>query len=481
MPSKGFARCVAMARYILLLCMASIPSGAAAQSTTMPVTLRHGSGLLDVPVASVLPHMTITFAYSGFRVHVDRPATVTPEGEIGGFGSRPFRRWLSASTLTLGLYDRAELGISFQDISGSSERGTLLGGHGRLSLLSPDPHGIGLAMGARVVQAPRFAAADRPRTSRLGHADGRLTEAYANPEKGSVRTSLTPYAVASATMRGPVDGLLPPHDLTVTVGWGEGTFRDGADLPWYAFVDSNGFFAGAALHVRMGERSLLHAMGEWNGFDLNLGADLDVRGLRLGAYVLGANYDNDVSAYRTRKWGLRASVSICPREINLCRPTVSARPAPDTLYMPAPPPDTVIVTRPAEPPAVDSGTRTVRLCLATGQAVQVAITSEGDTLVGAARRRLDELGPGVGFTGAYAADADWYRRGEDVRFQGRAYGRIADTLERIDCADIVRVGAFGGVPLFAARASNQAPSALWVPVHPGEWQRYALRPDRRPD
>src|SRR5262245_43807448 len=44
----------------------------AAQTTKMPSTLRYGSGYIDVPVASVLPHLAVTGTFSGFRVSVDR-------------------------------------------------------------------------------------------------------------------------------------------------------------------------------------------------------------------------------------------------------------------------------------------------------------------------------------------------------------------------------------------------------------------------
>lgn len=37
-----------------------------AQNTNMPNTLRYGTGYLDVPVASVLPHLAISGTFSGF-------------------------------------------------------------------------------------------------------------------------------------------------------------------------------------------------------------------------------------------------------------------------------------------------------------------------------------------------------------------------------------------------------------------------------
>ena len=110
----------------------------------------------------------------------------------------------------------------------------------------------------------------------------------------------------SAFLKGFEGSLLPDHDFTFSVGWGNGLYQDGDFLPWYSFVDSEGRFAGATLHLAMSERALLNISGDWNGFDLNLGAQVDINGLRVGAHYLGANYAEDVTVYRSPKFGVLA-------------------------------------------------------------------------------------------------------------------------------------------------------------------------------
>ncbi|SVA84077.1 uncharacterized protein METZ01_LOCUS136931, partial [marine metagenome] len=54
---------------LALLLTASVVSG---QSPSMPSTLRYGSGLIDIPVSSVLPHMAVTGTFSGFFMDVSK-------------------------------------------------------------------------------------------------------------------------------------------------------------------------------------------------------------------------------------------------------------------------------------------------------------------------------------------------------------------------------------------------------------------------
>ena len=84
-------------------------SALAAQSTTMPSTLRYGSGLMDIPVASVLPHMTITGTFSGFFMDLGRTLEIDASGDPIAFGG-PVDKFYSDTSLAIGLFDRAELG-----------------------------------------------------------------------------------------------------------------------------------------------------------------------------------------------------------------------------------------------------------------------------------------------------------------------------------------------------------------------------------
>lgn len=458
--------------WLAALTVAALATSAAAvqaQNTKMPSTLRYGSGLWDVPVASVLPHMAIVGTYSGFPSSVSAGLLTNPNGDIVGSGE-PFEQWLSDASVTVGLFDRVELGATFQNFSDANSGGTMVGGHGRVALIRPETQGIGVAVGARYVAAPSFDGASGNRSyqpSRLGHPDSRLYETYAT--RDDVNTQLSPYAVATAMLRGFDSEMFPAHDFTFSLGWGRGHFSDGDQLPHYAFADSEGWFAGSVLHMMVGDNTLLNLIGEWNGFDINLGAQLDFGGIRVGGFLLGANYAEEVSLYRSKKFGILGSIALCPDTGGMCKPDLIERIAPDTIQLPAPPPDTVVVEREVVPP-LPTGTAQ-QICLATGQAEQVLVTAQGDTLVGPARVSVSDLRPGVVFAGTYAEGADWYANDESIRFERATYDRSGGEL-RLNCGDITRVGEHNGVPLFADRGTDSPYDKLYVPVRPGVWQAY---------
>lgn len=327
---------------VAALLMAS--SVAEAQTTPLPGTLRYGSGLLEVPAAVVLPHLGVAATWSGFGVDVPARPVVGSDGAVTG-REGPWSRWLSDAALAVGVRDRAEVGATFQSFDDAESGGSVAGLFGRFLLLVPErTDGLGLAVGARWLSSPTFrgerARSGRPRPGRLGFADPRLRSAYAGGVEG-VATNLSPYIVASATLPGPDPRFVPEHDWTVVVGRGWGMFSEGGHLPWYSFASSNGWFAGAATEFQLRDELFLGVSGEYDGFDVNLGAALEVSGLRVGGFVRGANYGSEVSAYRSRKWGISASVTLCPLEGGLCRSELRDRERPDTIQLPAPPPDTV--------------------------------------------------------------------------------------------------------------------------------------------
>lgn len=147
------------------------------------------------------------------------------------------------------------------------------------------------------------------------------------------------------------------------------------------------------------------------------------------------------------------------------------------VELPPPPPDTVVVTEEVEPP-MPEGTPT-ELCLATGEAVTVYISPQGDTLVGERRVDVRNLGPGVAFSGEYAEGRDWFVQNEPVTFTQMVDDREVE-LEYVqsggeislDCPNIRRVGEFEGVPLFADASASSPYETLYVPVRPGVWQAY---------
>jgi hypothetical protein len=458
----------------LACCFALAASSAApelaAQTATMPSTLRYGSGLMDTPVSSVLRHMTITGTVSGFFVDLPRTLEIDGAGNAVGFGP-PSDAFYQDASLAVGLFDRLEVGTTIQSLNEAAEGGDVWGLFGRLRLMAPAAQGVGLAVGGRYVTAPDFGPGVDAQPNRLGTADERFREAYTGGE--TVSTEVSIYGVASAYIAGRGGGLFPAHNMTLSLGYGTGMFQEGGGLGFYQSAGSGGWFFGSALHLGLGSRAVLTFMGEYNGFDVNVGAQLDVNGIRLGAQYLAANYPEPVggydSEYRSPKLGIMASLALCPLEGVLCMPRLMEAPAPDTVWLPAPPPDTVLITRGVERPLPEGTPASV--CLATGESVLVHVTPRGDTLVGPDRTSIRLLRPGVLFAGAYAAGREWLANGAPITFQARSYRKTGDEL-RLDCRQIVRVGSHGGVPLFARPSTGTDPGRVFVPVRPGLWQAY---------
>lgn len=431
----------------------------------MPSTLRYGSGLIDIPVSSVLPHLAITGTYSGFFVGIDRRVEVDGSGAPTGYGPG-VDRFFSDASLAVGLLDRIETGVSLQSLGGDS--GNVWGLFSRVRIWEPIDQGIGLAAGARYLTSPDFGDGQEYSPGRLGFAD----ERFGRQLTGGTNLSL--YGVATAYLRGFDGGLIPKNDMTFTLGYGGGMFREGGRLDFYGPGHANGWFFGTALHVDMGEASLLSLMAEHNGFDVNVGVQYDWDGLRVGAHYLASNHGAPTggyaSEYQKPKFGLLASVAICPTRRGFrCRPQTMRRTQPDTVFIPPTPPDTVIVTVNEAPP-VPEGEAT-SICLSTGLNASVVLTAQGDTLVGPTGVPINSLRPLMDFVGVYAGGAFWFEDGERVDFEGATYGRAEDAFP-IDCDQILRVGVYQGVPVFADRAAERPLVMLFVPVRPGLWQRY---------
>lgn len=443
-----------------------------AQTTTMPSTLRYGSGLLDIPISSVLPHMAITGTFSGFFVNLDRTLEMDASGDPIGYDTEGVDKFYQDVSLALGLFDRVEVGTTIQTLEDEGEGGNMWGLFGRVQILQPTNQGIGLAAGARYVTAPDFGGGADYQPGRLGFPDPRFQN-YSGREE--VSTELSLYGVASAHVRGFEGGFLPRHDMTFALGYGTGMFKDDGNLPVYRYVRSAGWFFGSAIHFGVGENSILTFMGEYNGFDVNVGTQLDLNGIRVGAHYLGVNYMDEPtggywSEYRMPKFGVLASVAICPSGGGLlCKPALMERPEPEVVQLPAPPPDTVRITREVERP-LPEGTPAM-VCLATGENAEVRVTAQGDTLVGPSRASIRTLRPGVVFAGTYAEGRGWYTGDEAVTFEQRAYDKSGNEV-RLDCGQIMRVGEHQGVPLFATRDAERPYEMLYVPVRPGVWQGY---------
>ncbi len=305
-----------------------VPPGSG-QSTKMPSTLRYGSGILDIPVGSVMPHKTFTATYSGFGISIDQTLLLRENGEVRrrGFG---YQKWLSDMSLALGLFDRVEVGATIQHIDDETNGGNILGGFGRISLLPSSVENLNLAVGARYLSSPSFGArwVDDLQPARFGHPDYRTRMAQGQGDE--FNSNLSPYVVGTA--------ILPTSDasfISLTLGWGAGLFSAGGDLDFYAQRSSGGIFAGSTVHIGMDGGRGLNLMAEFNGFDLNAGLQMDFGGIRVGAFSLSLAGD-DHTTFRTRKLGVLASLAVCPGRMGLCGDE------------PPPPP-------PPPPPAEDPG------------------------------------------------------------------------------------------------------------------------------
>jgi hypothetical protein len=216
-------------------------------------------------------------------------------------------------------------------------------------------------------------------------------------------------------------------------------------------------------------------MTEHNGFDVNIGAQYDWAGLRVGAHYLATNHPwpsaGHDSEYQKPKFGLLASVAICPGERGFrCRPRRMRRVEPDTIFIPPPPPDTVRIGVVGETGELLGGAEST-ICLSTGQNILIRVDAVGDTLVGSGAVPLDDLRPGLDFAGSYAAGAFWYQDDQVIVFEGGDFGKSPDVFP-MDCAQILRVGMYQGVPVFAVISARRPLDVIFVPVRPGVWHRY---------
>lgn len=161
----------------------------------------------------------------------------------------------------------------------------------------------------------------------------------------------------------------------------------------------------------------------------------------------------------TMNMGAQAGVSVVLRN----------RTETEIVELPAPPPDTIVVEREVEP-ELPEGTPT-QMCLATGESVTVYITAQGDTLVGPRRISVSQLGAGVAFAGEYAQDRAWFINDDPIEFEEMEYVQSGGERD-LDCASIMQVGEYDGVPLFADTGAERPFETLYVPVEPGVWQAY---------
>ena len=63
------------------------------------------------------------------------------------------------------------------------------------------------------------------------------------------------------------------------------------------------------------------------------------------------------------------------------------------------------------------------------------------------------------------------RTTRSITFEEANYQKSGGEI-RLNCPDIMRVGEYEGVPLFARRDATRPYQQLYAPVRPGVWQMY---------
>ena len=281
----------------------------AAQSFRMPSTLRYGSGLIDVPVAWVLPHMAVTGTLSAMALSSDNPVVLNSDGvQLEKTDVEAFSKTVADGSIAIGITNRLELGASIQHFAPEEDGGNMLGAFARLALFSTDR--LGVAAGARYVTSPAYGA-----PGRLGFPDYRIPD--------TLNTNLTPYGVATAKVVSSESAT-----LTLTAGYGAGMFAEGDGLDFYAEDATGGAFGGAALHMALPNGRLVHLMAEHNGFDINAGVQADLGAFRVSAFAHGLTGSGSVGAgdatsvYLSQKFGVVASIAFPnKKEIVITRDT----------------------------------------------------------------------------------------------------------------------------------------------------------------
>lgn len=292
--------------------------------TKVPSSLRYGSGLIDVPVATVLPPGRWTLTYSGFFIGAEAAPESLP-GATTGFAD-PDGGWHGDFNAAVGVGKGLEVGVGIQSLAGEEEGGPLGAVFGRWTPYNAQWKGVGLAFGGMLLNSPDYPGEGSHAPTRLGIADPRATA----DQPAHFDTNVNLYAVAGTDVAGRGPDWLPRHSWTMSGGWGLGLFREGDGETWYESTDTEGAFGGIALHVEGNEAStwIATAMVDYNGFDWNAGLQIDRMGMRVGGYLLGFNHTRDLSEFRTVKAGLLVSVCRWNGGREPCQPQVRRENAP---------------------------------------------------------------------------------------------------------------------------------------------------------
>lgn len=263
-----------------LLALGGLAAPLAAQQT-YPQTLYWGSGLIDIPVAWVAPltgDMAINYSGKHFRVDPSEPK-LNYSNSIN-----------SQLEMSLALFGRLDLG--YAAYSSNPEYGFF----GRALLLRDTDMPLtgfahwlvpSLAVGVRNVGP--YSHIDRFGVGYELLPPGTDPNARHVPDAlhQDFKTSGSVYGVATKgfSLR-EIRPTWPGMDVSLTVGYGNGLFKDDGGLgDAYARHATGGLFYGAKLGWDVGRNTAISLMAENNAWDYNAGATLNYRGVQAGVYL----------------------------------------------------------------------------------------------------------------------------------------------------------------------------------------------------
>jgi len=268
---------------ILVACGVAVAVAAATARTAaaqeeFPQSRWWGAGLIDIPVAWTSPltgDFSLQYSGTGFQTSASVPQYRT------GLNSQ--------GTFSISALGRLEIGVTAY--SGDPEQGFF----GQLLLLRDldlRNHGLlrflpSLAIGVRNVGP--YQHIDR---FDIGYAEtyntGTAPAIRVDSLHSAFDTKNTVYGVATkGFLLSDLKSSLPEIGINVTVGYGDGLFKNHGDIPirLYAADATGGLFYGVSANYRPTPNTVVTVMGENNAWDFNAGAAVDYRGLRAGVDV----------------------------------------------------------------------------------------------------------------------------------------------------------------------------------------------------
>ena len=275
--------------------------------SSFPQTLYWGAGLIDIPVAWVAPLSgDFAISYSAKRFEPGDPV-------VTGVNYNDATN--SQLTTSVSMWGRVEAGVAFY--TANPEYGFF----GQVLLLNEDAMRLregatrwlpGLAIGVRNVgpyeKIDRFGAGYELIPPEPGSPNYRHIADSVHQE---FNTANTIFGVATKSFNlGGLTESMAGVDMSVSLGFGNGLFEDDGELgDEYAESETGGLFGGMKVDIQASPRTQLSLMAEHNAWDVNIGAAVEYRGLRAGAYITeltaGSAEDDAVGAgtyYNYRKF-----------------------------------------------------------------------------------------------------------------------------------------------------------------------------------